>query len=109
MARPISALPRIRVLRALKQGIDFIHAQPAQSQAIVLQRLQVDTGLIDWVRKDFRFGLCLEQSLLITLENEALWTMDNGFVKASTLPNMLDHVYPDGLLQIDPSTITIFR
>lgn len=96
-----------RVLRALKDSVDFMAKQPRQAQEIVIRRLGLDSEFIDWVWKDYRFLLTLDQALIVTLENESRWAVENNIVSASDLPNYLDYIIPGPLKGVDASAVTV--
>ena len=61
----------------------------------------------DW---DFyQFEVCLEQSLLSTLEEAARWALKGGLVDGREVPNYLDYIFPDALAQVEPRSVTIIR
>ncbi|WP_172597722.1 ABC transporter substrate-binding protein [Sulfuriflexus mobilis] len=98
-----------RVLRALKDSVEFMAKEPAQAQEIVVKRLGLDSEFIDWVWKDYQFLLTLDQALIVTLENEARWAVENNIVSASGLPNYLDYILPGPLKGVDASAVTLIN
>ena len=98
-----------RVLRALKEAIDIIGENPADVQRLVAERLKLDKAFIDWIWTDFRFALTLDQSTLTTLENEARWAVNRGYVTKTDLPNFLVFLRPEFLLDLDRNAVTLIR
>ena len=98
-----------RVLMALKDSIDFIHKSPKKSQAILIKELDLDDKFIDWIWDDFNFRLSLDQTFLLTLENESRWAVENKIVKNDTLPNYLKYINTAPLLSIDKNMVGIIQ
>ena len=96
-----------KLLHALKQAITFIQNNPKEAQSILVSRLKLDDDFIGWIWKDFNFKLTLEQSLIITLENEARWATENNIVKSKTIPNFLDFFDFYAMEKTEQSAITI--
>ena len=56
---------------------------------------------------DFNFKVGLQQSLLVTLEDQARWSMARGYAPAGPLPNLLPHLYLDALLAVQPERVSV--
>jgi NitT/TauT family transport system substrate-binding protein len=84
----------IRIIKALKEAEDFIESSPEQAQQIVIDELKIDQKFIRSIWSDFDFRLSLEQSLLLTLENEARWAIENKIVDEKFSPNFLGYINP---------------
>ncbi len=54
-----------------------------------------------------RYGLFLDQSILVSLEDEARWAIENKLTRASRIPNYLNFIYTDALLAVKPNAVTI--
>jgi len=98
-----------KMLKALDMAIEFIRQEPDKAQQILVTRLKLDNAFIDWIWKDYEFALTLDQSLLVTLENEARWALDNGVVNRSGGINFLDYVDVSILSEIDNAKISIIQ
>ena len=100
----------VRVLRALEQAQQFIRERPKEAQAILLERLKLDQGFVDWAWKDLDFRTSLNQSLLSTLEAEARWALREGHVAAGKrIPNLLDFVHSAPLRKAVPGAVTLVQ
>ncbi|EJL91288.1 ABC-type nitrate/sulfonate/bicarbonate transport system, periplasmic component [Herbaspirillum sp. CF444] len=97
----------IRLLQALEQGERFCRDQPAAASAF-LSRLTPEGKaalLAGW--SSHHFGLELDQSLLLVLEDQSRWAIKGGLSNARAVPNFLDYVYLDGMKAVSPSEVTI--
>ncbi len=59
--------------------------------------------------KELELAIKLEQSLLISLEDEARWAIKNNLVEGTTIPNYLKFIYLDSLKSLNPDIITIIH
>ncbi|MEE8481005.1 MAG: hypothetical protein V3T59_07170, partial [Desulfobacterales bacterium] len=76
---------------------------------IVSQRLKLDKELVVSIWDDFKFQLMLDQAIIITLEDEARWAIDNNLTDATEVPNYMNYIYFDALEEIKPKAVTVIR
>ncbi len=98
-----------RFLKAIEKGEEFIQKNREEAISIVSQRLGVNRESVVSVWDSFEFGLFLDQSILVTLEDEARWAIKNNLTTATEVPNYLDYVYMDALEEVKPEAATIIR
>lgn len=98
-----------KLLRALLKAEQFKHAHPEEALILVAARLKMDVNVLRPLWKDFNFKVDLLQSQLLTLEDEARWAMERGYVSAGPVPNFLPHLYLDALLAVKPERVTVVR
>lgn len=96
-------------LKAIKKGAEFIQKNREESINIVSQRLKLDKELTASVWGDFDFQLMLDQTILITLEDEARWVIREGLTDKKEVPNYLYFIYTDALQDVTPEAVTIIR
>lgn len=99
----------VKLLRALLRAEQFIQAEPARAQAILLTRLNLEQDFIDWIWPHYKYRLALEQSLITTLESEARWARQEGYVTAERSPNYLEFVHTAPLRKARPDRLGIGR
>jgi NitT/TauT family transport system substrate-binding protein len=99
----------LKLAQAIAQAIDFIHSHAAEAQAIVRQFFPSTTDFLSTVWQDFVFDLSLDQALIVTLENEARWAINNGLVEAKTLPNYLNYLYVDAIKSVRPAAVSVIH
>jgi len=100
----------VKVLRALERSQQFIRERPKQAQDILLERLKLDQGFVEWGWSDFDYRMSLDQSLVTTLEGEARWATREGHVAAgSRIANFLDLVHSAPLRQTVPGAVTLVK
>jgi ABC-type nitrate/sulfonate/bicarbonate transport system substrate-binding protein len=98
-----------RFLKSLAQAEDYAIRNPAEAKAIVQKSLNLDAAYMETVWSQNQFSLSLDQSLIVTMEDEARWIIKNGLTTEKQVPDFLNYIYEDGLKAIKPETVTIIR
>ena len=93
-----------RFLKAIDRASAFINDDP-QSREMAVKILRLDRQIIDDIWTHYTYGLYLDQTLLSTLENEALWATKNNITQA-VIPDYRQYM-SDILLQVKPDAVTI--
>ncbi|MDK2988840.1 MAG: NitT/TauT family transport system substrate-binding protein [Methanoculleus sp.] len=96
-----------RFLTALAQAEEDIHTHPAESRAIVQNRLNLDAGYMDTVWQQNQFTLSLDQSLITAMEGEARWMIANNLTNATTIPDFHAYVSTESLSSVKPASVNI--
>jgi NitT/TauT family transport system substrate-binding protein len=98
-----------RVIRGLVKAEEFTRNNPAEAQRIVADFIKVDQATISDVWADNNFDVCLDQSLVLALEDESRWAIKNKLTGVTTIPNYLNYIYFDGLKEVKPGAVRIIR
>jgi NitT/TauT family transport system substrate-binding protein len=98
-----------RFLRAMKQAEEFIISHPNEAKDILRIKLGFSDEEIARVWSENQFYLSLDQSLILAMEDEARWMIQNNLTSEKTVPNFVDYVYVDGLKTIKPNAVNIIR
>lgn len=98
-----------RFLRAASRASDFIRQNQEESQAIVAERLRLDKDIVSALWDKFVFEVSLNQSLLVTLDDEAKWAIRNNLTDKRDLPNYFEFIYMDALHEVRPDAVTIIH
>ena len=96
-----------RFLKAIDRATDFIKKNKAKSQEIVAERLGLDQEVMTVLWDDFVFDISLEQSLIVTLEDEARWAINSKLTDTTQMPNYLDYIYLDAMNEVKPEAMGI--
>lgn len=96
-----------RFLKSIADAEQYVNSHPAESKIIVQKGLNLDSAYVETVWQQNRFGLTLDQSLLLAMEDEARWMIDNGLTPEKNVPNYLDIIFADGLKSIKPDAVKI--
>jgi len=98
-----------KFLRAVDKATTFIKDHKGESQGIVAKRLNLDREVMDALWDEFVFEISLQQSLIITLEDEARWAIKNNLTDKTEVPNYLDYIYLDALYELKPEAVNIIH
>ncbi len=98
-----------RFLASLAGAEAYVAAHPAESRAIVQQRLDLDPGYMETVWQQNRFSLSLDQSLVAAMEDEARWMIANNLTNATAIPDFGENIDTTALEQVRPESVRIFH
>ncbi|MBI3774933.1 MAG: NrtA/SsuA/CpmA family ABC transporter substrate-binding protein [Gammaproteobacteria bacterium] len=96
-------------LRALIKAEAFVTQHTDEAQLINSQAGNVDIKLVRAVWGDFHYRVNLDQTLLITLEDETRWAIKNHLTDQTVMPDYRDYIHLDSLKAVSPGTVTIDR
>ena len=71
------------------------------------KRLNFSDTYMATVWPDHEFTLSLDQSLLIAMNDEGRWMINNNLTRERTLPDFSDFIYTKGLEEIEPEAVNI--
>ena len=98
-----------RFLAAIDKATTFVRQHKQESQEIVATKLGLERDVMAVLWEDFDFEISLNQSLLLTLEDEARWAIRSALVDSETVPNYLEFVHASPLEAVRPDAMTIIR
>jgi ABC-type nitrate/sulfonate/bicarbonate transport system substrate-binding protein len=96
-------------LRALIQAENYIQTNNDDARHIVGTYLKFNDTYMKLVWSHIDFEVALNQDLLITMEDQARWAIENKLTTATDVPDYLQFIYFDGLEAVKPEGITIIR
>ncbi len=98
-----------RFLKSLGQAEEYIINHPAQAKAIVQKRINHDDAYMATIWPKHQFSLSLDQSLVLAMEDEARWMLNNNLTTEKNVPDFLDYINEDGLKEVKPEAVNIIR
>jgi NitT/TauT family transport system substrate-binding protein len=98
-----------RFLRALIKAEDFVAKNRAEAEAIMSTATKIDRNLIHDVWNAFNYHVVLDQTLLLTLEDETRWAMKNKLTDQTVMPDYLSIIHLDSLKAVKPEAIGMNR
>lgn len=98
-----------RYLQALLAAQTYMQEHNQDAEQIVGNYLGYSTAYTQRIWPRLSPDVSLDEYLLITLEEEARWAVDNGETNASYIPNYLRIIYFNGLEAVDPNAVTIIH
>ncbi len=99
----------IKIVRALSKAVTYMNDNKKEAILLISEILDLDVKLVENNWEDTTFGLSLDQLLLITMENEALWAMNNVYTDEKSVPDYLNYLYFNALSEVDPEAVSIIR
>jgi NitT/TauT family transport system substrate-binding protein len=98
-----------RFLNALYQAESFLIDNPNEAKTITKQQLNFSDDSIETVWEQNHFSLSLDQSLILAMEGEARWLIDNNLTKQTQTPDFINYVHTDCLASIKHGAVSIIR
>lgn len=98
-----------KIIRALRAAELFVKANRMETIQIVADYLQVEPGDVAVLLDQYRFRVSLSQSLLVTLEDQARWVINNNLTDKTKIPDFLQYLYLQGMEDALPEAVTIIR
>jgi NitT/TauT family transport system substrate-binding protein len=96
-----------KFLDALSQAEDYITYHPAEAQTIVQMRLHYTDEYMASMWANQQFSLSLDHSLLIAMNDEGHWMINNYLTDERTIPNFRDYLHTTGLVEVKPRAVNI--
>jgi NitT/TauT family transport system substrate-binding protein len=100
---------RDRLMKSLLQAEDYLIKNDEQARDIVQKRLGYDDRYIRTIWPEHQFSLRLDQSLILAMEDQARWMIENRVTTEQNVPDFLDYVHADGLEAVKPQAVSIIR
>lgn len=98
-----------RFLESINDAQKFISEHENEAKKIVSKRLGINYEDIDSLWSEFNYQLMLDQTILLTLEDEARWAIKNGLTDKKEVPNYLNYIHTDSLEQVGKIKMQIFK
>lgn len=98
-----------RLLNALEQGSQWCARSPGQAQPMLPATAKLDRNEVLAAWPTYHFGLELDQSLLLALEDRARWAIRNRLSNSREVPNFLDNMYLEGMGEVRPTAVTVIH
>ena len=96
-----------KFLRATDAATTFIVENKEESRELVAENLDLDRKVTAAIWDDFVFEMSLDQTLIRTLEEEALWAIRSQLVDRPKIPNYLHYIHLRSLKAVKPQAVTI--
>lgn len=98
-----------RFLRSLHQAEDYLVRNGAQARRLVQKRLNYDDRYTEKIWPEHQLSLRLDQSLVLAMEDQARWMIENALTNEKQVPNFLDYLREDALKELKPAAVNIIR
>jgi ABC-type nitrate/sulfonate/bicarbonate transport system substrate-binding protein len=98
-----------RLLRSLVQAELYLAGHQDEAKAIVRKRMNFDDAYMDLLWQRYQFGLSLNQTLMIAMEDEARWLIKNNLTPEKQMTEFLKNIREDTLKKLKPDAVNIIR
>jgi len=98
-----------RLVQALLRAETFALQQPDQARAIVAKALGAQPADIAAIWSDSLLKVSLDQSLLVSLEDEARWILGSKLTEAAQAPSYFDLIHVGALKTVDPVLVSLIH
>ncbi len=98
-----------RFLRAIIQAEEFMKENEVEAREFTKNKFDYESSYIDYIWQRHDFTVVLPQALIIAIEDQARWRIQQGLTDATEIPNYLDYIYLDALEEIKPEAVGIIR
>ena len=98
-----------RVLAALEDAVAIIQEQPADAQLLIARAIGLQAQQLGASFRASDYALSLDQSLLLSLDDQTRWAMKRGLIPAGEVPNYLDAMDARPLSLAQPAAVKLIR
>lgn len=97
----------VRFLRSLLQVEGFALNHPIETKEIIVKHLDLSDAYVERMWSQNQFSLSLDQSLILAMQDESQWLIQNSLTTATATPDFSDHLYQNGLKSVKPGAVNI--
>lgn len=98
-----------RLLRALLRAKHFADEHPREAHATIVSLMKLAPSTFETGEANYRFVVQLEQNLLIMLEDQARWAIQNKFSEPAAMPNFLNAIDMTALMAVQADAVKLVR
>ena len=96
-----------KFLRALQRAETYCMNSPEETKEIVADFLDLPADSMETFWPEHVFTLTLEQSLVLAMEDQARWMIENGMTAIRKIPDLSKHFYYEALKAIKPEAVNL--
>lgn len=96
-----------RLIRSLAQAEKYMKSNREESIAQVGAEVKLDPIILKNIWPKYSYELSLHQSLLIAMEDQARWMIQNKLTDRTQVPDYLNYLYPEALLKVNPKAVRV--
>lgn len=98
-----------RVMRAILKAEEFGSRHPAAAKRLLAASLPIAPDIVGECWNESRFRVSLDQSLLISLEEETRWALRHRLGSGKNMPNYLDFIDSRALTAVKPKVLKVLN
>jgi NitT/TauT family transport system substrate-binding protein len=96
-----------RLLRSLVQAEEFYISHTNESMAIIQKRLNYTDAYMAPLPSQHQYSLVLDQSMVLAMEDEGRWMINNNLTTEKTIPDYRNYIYAKGLDEVRSESVNI--
>jgi NitT/TauT family transport system substrate-binding protein len=90
-----------KYLQSLLDAEKYYQTHVPETKELVIQKFKFDKDYIEYSWPKLTHHITLNQELILGMEDEARWTIENKLTDKTTVPNYLEYIYFDGLSRVN--------
>ncbi|MBL4907865.1 MAG: ABC transporter substrate-binding protein [Sneathiella sp.] len=98
-----------KYLSAIIKANQFILENPDEAMTIYAKATGADIKIVSAMWEQFSYGLFLNESMLINMEDQARWIVRNKFQEKKKVPNYLSIFHVKPLMKVKPEAVTLIK
>jgi len=98
-----------RFLKALLQAEQYLKDNPDKAKEFIRNKFGLAKDYIEYGWLKHNFIIKLPQALILAMEDQARWRIENELTDAKQIPNYLDYIYLEALEAVKPEAVTIIK
>jgi ABC-type nitrate/sulfonate/bicarbonate transport system substrate-binding protein len=98
-----------RLMKSLLEAEDYLIQNADQAKGIVQKSLGYDERYLETIWPEHQFTVRLDQSLILAMEDQARWMMENNMTEEKNVPDFLDYISTQGLESVKPVAVNLIR
>ena len=107
----LEAQPAIaaRFLKSLVEAESYLVQHPVAARKVIQEAVGYSGDAMEMFWSENQLTLSLDNSLVISMEDEARWLINNHLTPEKSIPNFLNYIYVDALKAVKPEAMTLMR
>jgi len=98
-----------RFMKSMLEAEDYIEDNSEEAKEFVKDRFDYESDYMDYSWPNQEYAVTLPQAMLILLEDQARWRIEQGLTDTTEVPNYLNFIYLNALEEVKPEAVTIIR
>ncbi|CAG0977517.1 Putative thiamine biosynthesis protein [Methanosarcinales archaeon] len=96
-----------KLLKSLDQAEEYIIEHPDEAKATIQIRMNYTDAYMATTWLNNQFSLTLDRSLMIAMNDEGRWMINNNLTSEKTLPYFRDYIYTKSMEEVKPEAVNI--
>ena len=96
-----------RFIQALVDAEEFATNNKTEALNLIARHFNYDDAYMRAIMPKFKFTVSFDQAMLISMEDQARWAMQNKLTDKTAIPKYRDYMYIDALKKIKPDAVLL--